>query len=148
MSVDVFLFVLRLLSASVLLVFLLALFVLLWREYQRLALQAVTTRRAYGRLIGFVAAEEEQKLIPTGKAYPLLPLTSIGRAPTNTIVLDQSFASGEHALIALRDGQWWLEDRKSRNGTRLNDELVTTPTIVTDGDIIGIGTYYFQLVLE
>lgn len=148
MPVELLLWLLRLLSAGVLLAFLLVLFGLLWREYQRLAQQVVTTRRAYGRLIGFVAAEEEQKLIPTGKAYPLLPITSIGRAPTNTIVIDQSFASGEHALLALRDGQWWLEDRKSRNGTRLNDELVTTPTIVTDGDIIGVGTYYFQIVLE
>ena len=35
----------------------------------------------------------------------LLPLTSLGRAPTNTIVLNEPFASSEHALVTLR-GVW------------------------------------------
>lgn len=140
------LFLLRLVSAGVLIAFLLVLFFVLWRDYRQMAYQMGATRRSYGRLVGFIATDEQY--LPSGKDYPLIPLTSIGRAPTNSIVVDQPFASSEHALLALRDGQWWLEDRKSRNGTLLNDELVTVPTIVTDGDMIGIGTHYFQIVLE
>jgi FHA domain. len=48
----------------------------------------------------------------------------------------------------MRNGQWWLEDRKSRNGTTLNGMPVTQSVIVTDGDIIGIGKMRFRLDLE
>lgn len=84
----------------------------------------------------------------TGEDYPLLPLTSLGRSPTNTIPINDTFASSEHALVAMRNGQWWIEDRKSRNGTLLNDLPVTEPIVITHGDIIGIGTMKFRLELE
>jgi pSer/pThr/pTyr-binding forkhead associated (FHA) protein len=48
----------------------------------------------------------------------------------------------------LRNGVWWLEDRQSRNGTRLNGIEVEQPVIVTDSDIIHIGTKHFRLNLE
>jgi pSer/pThr/pTyr-binding forkhead associated (FHA) protein len=41
--------------------------------------------------------------------------------------------------LTWRNGQWWLEDRDSRNGTLLNDMPVDTPLIVSHGDVIGIG---------
>ena len=56
-----------------------------------------------------------------GAEFPLLAITSLGRAPTNTATLPDETTSLEHALIHLREGQWWLEDLDSRNGTRLND---------------------------
>ena len=34
--------------------------------------------------------------------------------------ISDPYASGEHSLVAWRSGQWWLEDRDSRNGTLLN----------------------------
>ena len=48
----------------------------------------------------------------------------------------------------MRNGQWWLEDRASRNGTLLNGVPVQQPVIVTDGDVIGIGNYHFRLEME
>jgi pSer/pThr/pTyr-binding forkhead associated (FHA) protein len=86
--------------------------------------------------------------IVTGTNYPLLKLTSLGRSPTNTITIDDTFASSDHAFVALRSGQWWLEDRQSRNGTTLNEVPITQPVIITDGDIIGIGRNRFRLELE
>jgi pSer/pThr/pTyr-binding forkhead associated (FHA) protein len=86
--------------------------------------------------------------VVTGETYPLLPLTSLGRSPTNTIRINDTFASGDHALLAMRSGQWWLEDRRSRNGTMLNDLRVTQPVVVTDGDVIGIGNIKFRVELE
>ena len=74
-----------------------------------------------------------------GASFPLLPLTTLGRGPTNTVVLNDSFCSQEHALVAQRAGQWWLEDRNSSNGTRLNGEPVSEPVVVSSGDVIGIG---------
>lgn len=71
--------------------------------------------------------------------FSLLPLTSLGRALTNSITISDSFASNEHALIAYRGGQWWLEDRGSSNGTTLNGSLINEPVILSSGDLIGVG---------
>jgi hypothetical protein len=103
-------------------------------------------RRVFGQLHSL--REVNGNYIPTGTHYPLLRLTSLGRSPGNTIPVDDSFASSEHALVALRSGQWWLEDRHSRNGTTLNEIRITAPVIITDGDIIGIGSLRFRLELE
>ncbi len=146
MSTDLLLFFLRLVSGSLLVAVLVLLFVIVWRDYRSAVLQAESTRRAHGRLIE--VHEIDDGYIPTGQTYPLLPLTSLGRSPTNSIPINDDYASGEHALVALRGGQWWLEDRQSRNGTTINGMPVTQPVIITDGDIIGVGHVQFRLELE
>ena len=146
MSIETFLFVLRVLSGLVLIAFLFAIFIMMWREYRGTVALVNASRRTYGQLIGLV--EADGKYVPTGETFPLLPLTSLGRSPTNTITINDSFASAEHALVFLRGGQWWLEDRRSRNGTRLNSEDIANPVIVTDGDIISIGNMSFRIELE
>lgn len=123
-----------------------ALFVVMWRDYRATSREAEASRRSYGRLVGLL--EVDSTLVKTGESFPLLPLTSLGRAPTNSVKVDDTFASGEHAIIALRNGQWWLEDRKSRNGTTLNGLPVTQAVIVTDGDIIGIGSARYRIDME
>jgi len=121
-------------------------FVVLWRDYASAAAQAEVSRRIYGQLINLVRVDD--MFAPTGDTQPLRPMTSIGRSPTNTIVIKDSFSSSEHALISLKDGRWWLEDRNSRNGTLLNGEKVTTSIIITEGDIVSIGNSHFKLSLE
>ena len=74
-----------------------------------------------------------------GTLLTLTPFTTIGRSDNNSIVISDPYASGEHALVTWRNGQWWLEDRDSRNGTLLNDLPVETPLIISHGDVIGIG---------
>lgn len=140
------LLVLRFLSALVLLGILIALFIFLWRDYQQAVVQTHVVKRHYGQLL--VLAETDGMFIKTGEVYPLRALTSMGRAPTNSIIIDDHFASSEHATISLRDGRWWLEDRHSRNGTLLNSDRVLSATIITDGDIISIGTSHFKLGLD
>ena len=95
-----------------------------------------------------VVQESSGEHVATGAFYPLRPLTRLGRSPTNDIVIDDSFASSKHAQIILRDGQWWLEDRNSRNGTMLNGALINQSVVVTDGDMIGIGERLFRFDLE
>lgn len=146
MDAELVLFLLRLISGSLLLGILAVLFVTLWRDYHTAVIETAAQRRIYGRLIEVV--EDETGYADTNVAYPLLPLTSIGRSPTNTIPVDDDFASGEHALVALRSGQWWLEDRQSRNGTTINGLLITDPIVITDSDIIGIGSRKFRVHLE
>lgn len=146
MTIDLVLFALRILAGVALLTFLLALFVLLWRDYRATLRQNRAHRRSYGRLVAL--ARVDDLIAPTGEAHPLLPLTTLGRAPTNTIIIADHFASSEHALVSLNEGQWWLEDRKSRNGTQLNGEVIDTPVIVTDGDVISIGHASYRLELD
>lgn len=146
MSTEITLFVMRLLSAGVLLAMLFGLFVVMWRDYRASALGAEASRRTYGRVV--VLREIDGSYAVTGETYPLLPQTSLGRAPTNSIRVGDTFASGEHAVVTMRNGQWWLEDRDSRNGTLLNGLPVHQPVIVTDGDVIGIGKVHFRLEME
>lgn len=144
LELDFVLFGLRILSVLTLLGMLGGLFMLVWRE------MSSTSSNEIPRIQGYLAvlAEVDGSLIETGAQHPLQPITSIGRAPTNSIVISDDFASSEHAAIVLRNGQWWLEDHRSRNGTQLNGERVEAPTIITHGDCIGIGQVTLKLVLK
>jgi hypothetical protein len=146
MTQALILFALRLISGLVLLAILTGLFVITWKEYRSAAGRPEAQRRVYGRLK--VLREMDGTYHVTGESYPLLPLTSLGRSPTNSIPIPEPFASSEHALVTLRDGQWWLEDRQSRNGTTLNDLPVTQPVVITQGDVIGIGMVRFHVEME
>jgi hypothetical protein len=145
LSLPLLIFLLRLLLALALYTFLGALFWLIWRDL-RLTARALEVRaRRMGRLV--VLESRLSQLLP-GATFPLLPITSFGRAPTNTIVLPDDTASLEHALLHLRDGQWWLEDLASRNGTRLNNEPITAPTPVVPGDVIGVGKVKLKMEVD
>ena len=79
--------------------------------------------------------------------YPLHEITTLGRSASNTIVINDDYASAQHARIVLEDGQWWLEDRTSRNGTRLNDVVIDQRARLSDSDVIGIGNFSYRLTL-
>ncbi|MCE7945948.1 MAG: FHA domain-containing protein [Chloroflexi bacterium CFX4] len=145
MPQDVILFALRMFASLLLLTFFGAVMVMLWRDFRTASAEVDTRTRKRGRLI-VIGVEDGGT--PSGKSYPLLPLTSLGRAPTNTVILEDSFASGEHALITLRDGQWWLEDRGSSNGTLLNGYLVEEPVVLSTGDVIAVGRIALKLELD
>ncbi len=166
MSVDVLLLILRVITGAVLLAFLGAVFWVLWRDYRAAVQAAAVTQRQRGRLVvvqpgrlaandgngqtaeltGAADALETAEL--AGTSFPLLPLTSLGRGPMNTVVLNDTFCSQEHALVTWRGGQWWLEDRNSSNGTRLNGEKIAGPVVVSSGDVIGIGQVALKLELD
>jgi hypothetical protein len=145
-TIDFILLLLRFISSFLLIGLLFTLFVIIWREYRSMSVQVESRRRSYGQLV--VLREIDGRLMLTGETFPLLPLTSMGRSPTNTIPINDTFASSEHALVAMRNGQWWIEDRKSRNGTLLNDLPITESMVITHGDIISIGKMKFRLELE
>jgi DNA-binding winged helix-turn-helix (wHTH) protein len=63
----------------------------------------------------------------------------IGRDPDSRVWLDYSTVSRRHAQIVVSDAGALLEDLGSKNGTRLCDTPVTRPTLLHDGDRIGIG---------
>jgi predicted component of type VI protein secretion system len=79
---------------------------------------------------------------PDGVEHELTESVSVGRDPTNDLVLESSAVSREHAAVTLQDGRWYLEDRGSFNGTYLNGTRVVpgTPLPLRHADRISIGT--------
>ncbi|HEY6329481.1 MAG TPA: FHA domain-containing protein [Blastocatellia bacterium] len=63
---------------------------------------------------------------------------TIGRAFDNVVVLNDDGVSRYHAMIEPRADGFWLTDLGSRNGTRVNDELIATARKLRDGDTIAI----------
>ncbi|MBC7226722.1 MAG: FHA domain-containing protein [Thermoflexales bacterium] len=138
---EVLLLALRILLAMLLYTFLAALFFLLWRDLRRSAGRETIPREEM-RLVVVKAGERGPE---PGTVFPLQEVNSLGRAPSSTIRLSDPFVSSHHALITWREGRWWLEDLGSKNGTTLNDEPVTRPTVVDSGDLIGIGKVVFRI---
>jgi len=141
---DILLLVLRLLLTILLYAFLAAVLLMLWRDLRR-TLASRATDRPHTQLI---VLDTEVETISSGVAFPLQPVTSVGRAQSNTICIPDAYASAQHALLTWREGQWWLEDCDSRNGTLLNDARINSPTVVSSGDVIGVGRTRLKLELE
>lgn len=77
-------------------------------------------------------------------SYPILPDTqTIGRQADCPIRVGDRSVSREHAMIWQQDGEPWIRDLRSSNGTRVNNALAQeTPLRV--GDVIRLG----EMVLE
>ncbi|WP_167193080.1 FHA domain-containing protein FhaB/FipA [Brevibacterium pigmentatum] len=66
------------------------------------------------------------------------PVT-FGRAPDNTIIINDDFASSHHARISAKNGAWMLEDLGSTNGTIVDGSRMTGPIQLAIGTRITIG---------
>jgi pSer/pThr/pTyr-binding forkhead associated (FHA) protein len=69
----------------------------------------------------------------------------IGRSPESTLVLDDDYASGKHARIYPQDGDWWVEDLGSTNGTFAGQTRVTEPLALSVGSTLRIGTTVLEV---
>jgi pSer/pThr/pTyr-binding forkhead associated (FHA) protein len=132
---DVIIFVIRLLLTVLLYVFLGAVLFVLWRDLRASTDVPAAIQERKARLVVLNACDG----LEPSTAFSLQPFTTLGRSAANTFVVPDTFASAEHALVSWRGGQWWLEDLGSRNGTQINDVLVTAPTVLGAGDVISIG---------
>jgi hypothetical protein len=79
-----------------------------------------------------------------GHSFDLGGELTVGRAPGCGVRLDDGFASKLHARVFSRDGQLWVEDLGSTNGTFVNSQRISSPTRLSRGDRLRIG----QTVLE
>ena len=70
---------------------------------------------------------------------------SLGRSHENTLVLDDDYASGRHARLFAQDGQWYVEDLGSTNGTYLDRAKVTAPVPAPMGVPIRVGKTVVEL---
>jgi pSer/pThr/pTyr-binding forkhead associated (FHA) protein len=140
--VDTFtiaLWVLRISFIVLIYVFLFVVVRALWRDLR----SGVTVAgQPLGRLI-VVAAPEGQP--PVGTSFALDAVNSLGRDVNNSIVIEDSYASAEHALLTFRGRAWYVEDRGSTNGTWLNGERVESYLPLGYGDEIQVGQVRLRL---
>lgn len=63
----------------------------------------------------------------------------IGRDPACDVALGDNGISARHARLSYHHAQWWLEDLRSTNGTRLNQSALQVATVLVSGDQIECG---------
>jgi pSer/pThr/pTyr-binding forkhead associated (FHA) protein/uncharacterized RDD family membrane protein YckC len=88
---------------------------------------------------------------PTSASKKEIPIASrvisIGRDPSNDLVLSDSMVSRRHAILEQRDDIFVLRDNNSSNGTLVNGDKVEAEKTLRDGDLVAIGSsrLLFQL---
>ncbi len=82
--------------------------------------------------------------------FRLMPgrTVTIGRSPTNQIVIKEDQASRQHAEIFMSEGKWTVRDLSSRNGTAVGSVRVTGDYILKPGDIIWIASTQMAFVTD
>jgi len=77
----------------------------------------------------------------TGQKIPLRSTkVKIGRDPSNQVVIpDDTFTSRHHAWITYEEGDFWIEDLGSTNGSLLNGHPVVKRQMLSAGDKIRVG---------
>lgn len=85
-------------------------------------------------------------------AVPVLALPSsaepflvVGRSRRCDVVLDDATVSREHAGLVLFGRHWFVCDRDSTNGTRVNGRRIWGTASVQPGDLVSFGDATFRL---
>lgn len=73
---------------------------------------------------------------------------TIGRAPTNQIVIKDERCSRYHGEIFWAQSQWMLRDLESRNGTEINGERVREDRPLSPGDVVRIAHAHLAFVYD
>ena len=81
-----------------------------------------------------------------GRRYPLADELTVGRAAGCQVTIDDTYASQIHARVFARDGQLFVEDLGSTNGTYLNRNKVQGPQVMRRGDRLQVGNTVMELV--
>lgn len=142
MSFELFVFGLNVALVALLYLFLFEVMRVVLRELRVAASQQQQDSR-HGRV---VVIEPGNTGIAAGTELPLEPTTALGRKLANGIVLDDATVSGEHAVLYLRDGVWYLRDAGSTNGTLVNGQDVVAPTPIQPGDVLTLGGVQLRLM--
>ncbi len=118
--------------------------------------------RAFAGLWREMRTEEAVAARPSGLAYlvvhrthargprsrerlPLRAVTAIGRDAGNDVVLNDEAASARHSIVSFSDGEWWIEDAGSTNGTVVNGTKIWQRERLHYGDEVTIGRIALRL---
>jgi pSer/pThr/pTyr-binding forkhead associated (FHA) protein len=95
-----------------------------------------------GRLVVIESPGGEPEV---GRSFGLDVITPLGRDVNNAIVIEDPFASADHAVLTYRGRSWYLEDLDSTNGSYINGQPVGGVAAMSYGDELQIGQVRFRL---
>lgn len=95
-----------------------------------------------GRLVVLESPSGEPAV---GRSFGLDVITPLGRDVNNAIVIDDPFASADHAVLTYRGRSWYLEDLDSTNGSYVNGQRIDGVAALGYGDEVQIGQVRFRL---
>ncbi len=94
-------------------------------------------KKSSAKSFGYLVIRDGKKWSDVFRLVPGRRIT-IGRSPTNQIVIKEDQASRQHAEIFQSSGKWTVRDLNSRNGTAIGEERVTGDRELVAGDVIWI----------
>lgn len=128
------------------LLFLLLLYVFLYRVVRTLLRDLRAAAREPTTTLGRLVVVEAPGAEPSaGHVFALYAITTLGRDVNNSIVVDDAFASAEHAVLTFRGSAWYVEDLGSTNGSYVNGHAVNGVATIGFGDELQIGQVRFRL---
>jgi pSer/pThr/pTyr-binding forkhead associated (FHA) protein len=80
-----------------------------------------------------------------GTSIGLDAIMTLGRDVNNAVVVDDQFASAQHAVLTFRGRTWYLEDLASTNGTFVNGVRVDGVSPLGFGDELQLGQVRMRL---
>ena len=96
---------------------------------------------------GYLVIRDGKKWSDVFRLVPGRRVT-IGRSPTNQIVIREDQASRQHAEIFQNNGKWAVRDLNSRNGTAIGEDRVTGDHVLSAGDVIWIAGTQLAFVYD
>lgn len=90
--------------------------------------------------------------IQTGRKFSFVLKSSfvVGRNKERCdmqITTEDRYMSGRHLRFINDEGEVYIEDLNSKNGTRLNGKLLLSKTRIRKGDILKMGRSEFEVIL-
>lgn len=138
---EVVLLIIRLLAAGVLYFFLGWIIWQIWLDIRRESRMLAQPLQPVLSLLTRSAAGESSHRFNNKEIL-------IGRDAICDLRLEDQTISARHAKLTFRQGQWWIEDLQSKNGTLLNLATISTPVVVTSNDKIQCGQVEILIQME
>jgi pSer/pThr/pTyr-binding forkhead associated (FHA) protein len=133
--------ILRALVAAALFIFLFWAIYTIYRD-MRVQIALLQARKTPGMTLSVTNTLEDQTAQFTS------PEIIIGRSQVCNYSIHNETVSSMHARLTFHHEQWWIEDLHSTNGTFLNDERVSAPVVVMNGDDLRCGQVNIRIQIE
>jgi pSer/pThr/pTyr-binding forkhead associated (FHA) protein len=86
--------------------------------------KTILSESTVGKHLSKVRKPGTMYLVHQGRSIPIVSRITLGRDPSNSVVVDDILASRRHAVIQKVQDQYFIEDLASTNGTFVNGKPV------------------------